>query len=181
MFRTEKIILQKNPNTIRINFNEKNLSKISESTTKINQRENLKKLNDKNKYESRAYKILVKKIAYQLKKRTKFPKCKIFKFYLPYKLLITRIAKKLKSTAKKLNFWDKTETEMTLQDVDQIQEIASTAMKALQQKNIKKNPKKKNTNNNTNNNKNDTNKQQNKKSPKKSPKMQLSLMKKNEE
>ena len=65
MFRTEKIILQKNPNTIRINFNEKNLSKISESTTKINQRENLKKLDNNNKYESRAYKILKKKIAYQ--------------------------------------------------------------------------------------------------------------------
>ena len=178
MFRTEKIILQKNPNTIRINFNEKNLSKISESTTKINQRENLKKLNDKNKYESRAYKILIKKIAYQLKKRTKLPKCKIFKFYLPYKLLITRIAKKLKSTAKKLNFWDKTETEMTLQDVDQIQEIASTAMKIIQQKKIKKNPKKKNNTNNTN--KNDTN-NTNKQQKKKSPKMQLSLLKKTEE
>ena len=181
MFRSDKIVLQNNSNTIRINFNEANLAKITESKTKINQRENLKNSNKKNIYESRSYKLLVKKIAYQLKKRTKLPKCKIFKFYLPYKLLITRIAKQLKSTAKKLNFWDKTETEMTLQEVDQIQEIASTAMKALQQKNIKKNPKKKNTNTNTNNNKNDTNKQQKKKSPKKSPKMQLSLMKKKEE
>ena len=31
---------------------------------------------------------------------------------------------------------------MTLQDVDQIQEIASTAMKIIQQKKSKKNPKK---------------------------------------
>ena len=175
MFRSDKMILQNNSNTIRINFNEANLAKITESKTKINQRQNLKNSNKKNIYESRSYKLLVKKIAYQLKKRIKLPKCKIFKFYLPYKLLITRIAKKLKSTAKKLNFWDKTETEMTLQDVDQIQEIASTAMKIIQQKKIKKNPKKKNNTNNTN--KNDTNKQQRKKSPK----MQLSLLKKTEE
>ena len=63
MFRSDKMILQNNSNTIRINFNEANLAKITESKTKINQRENLKKLDNNNKYESRAYKILIKKIA----------------------------------------------------------------------------------------------------------------------
>ena len=61
MFRSDKMILQNNSNTIRINFNEANLAKITESKTKINQRENLKNSNKKNIYESRTYKLLVKK------------------------------------------------------------------------------------------------------------------------
>ena len=61
MFRSDKIVLQNNSNTIRINFNEANLAKITESKTKINQRENLKNSNKKNIYESRSYKLLVKK------------------------------------------------------------------------------------------------------------------------
>ena len=165
MFRTEKIILQKNPNTMRINFTEVDLSKAGESKTKINQRENLAKINNNNKS---SYKLLIKKIAYQLKKRIKLPKCKIFKFYLSYRLLIMRIAKRLLSTAKKFNFWDKNDTEMTLQDVDEIQEIASTACKLIQ-KQGKKNPKKKNNNASSGRKK------------KKSPKIKLSLLKKSEE
>ena len=165
MLRTEKIILQKNPNTMRINFTEVDLSKAGESKTKINQRQNLAKINNNN---NSSYKLLIKKIAYQLKKRTKLPKCKIFKFYLSYRLLIMRIAKRLLSTAKKFNFWDKNDTEMTLQDVDEIQEIASTACKLIQ-KQGKKNPKKKNNNASSGRKK------------KKSPKIKLSLLKKNEE
>ena len=165
MLRTEKIILQKNPNTMRLNFTEIDLSKAGESKTKINQRQNLAKINNNN---NSSYKLLIKKIAYQLKKRTKLPKCKIFKFYLSYRLLIMRIAKRLLSTAKKLNFWDKSDTEMTLQDVDEIQEIASTACKLIQ-KQGKKNPKKKNNNASSGRKK------------KKSPKIKLSLLKKSEE
>jgi len=165
MLRTEKIILQKNPNTMRLNFTEIDLSKAGESKTKINQRENLAKINNNN---NSSYKLLIKKIAYQLKKRTKLPKCKIFKFYLSYRLLIMRIAKRLLSTAKKFNFWDKNDTEMTLQDVDEIQEIASTACKLIQ-KQGKKNPKKKNNNASSGRKK------------KKSPKIKLSLLKKSEE
>ena len=67
MIRTEKIILQKNPNTMRINLMEIDLSKAGESKTKANQRQNLTKKNNHNN----SYKLLIKKIAYQLKKRTK--------------------------------------------------------------------------------------------------------------
>ena len=84
-----------------------------------------------------------KKIATQLKKRIKLPQCKIFKFHLPYRLLILRIAKRLKSTAKRLNFWEKKENEITLKEVEQYQEIASTACKIIQKKG-KKIQKKKN-------------------------------------
>ena len=164
MLRTEKIILQKNPNTMRINLMEVDLTKAGESKTKANQRQNLTKINNNN---NNSYKLLIKKIAYQLKKRIKLPKCKIFKFYLSYRILIMRIAKRLKSTAKKLNFWDKSDTEMTLQDVDQIQEIASTACKLIQNQG-KKNPKKKNIASSG-------------RKKKKSPKVKLSLLKKSEE
>ena len=163
MLRTEKIILQKNPNTMRINLMEIDLSKAGESKTKANQRQNLTKKNNNNN----SYKLLIKKIAYQLKKRTKLPKCKIFKFYLSYRILIMRIAKRLKSTAKKLNFWDKNDTEMTLQEVDQIQEIASTACKLIQNQG-KKNQKKKNIASSG-------------RKKKKSPKVKMSLLKKSEE
>ena len=139
------MIFQKNQNTLRINITDVNLAKAGESKTKINQRKNLTKANktDDDNNNSLSYKLLVKRIAIQLKKRTKLPKCKIFKFYSSYRLLIMRIAKQLKSTAKKLNFWDKNNSEMTLQEVDQIQEIASTACKIIQNQG-KKNPKKKN-------------------------------------
>ena len=163
MIRTEKIILQKNPNTMRINIMEVDLSKAGESKTKANQRQNLTKINNNNN-NNNSYKLLIKKIAYQLKKRTKLPKCKIFKFYLSYRILIMRIAKRLKSTAKKLNFWDKNDTEMTLQEVDQIQEIASTACKLIQNQG-KKNLKKKNIASSG-------------RKKKKSPKVKMSLLKK---
>ena len=53
------------------------------------------------------YKILIKKIAKKLKKRVKLPKCKIFKFHYRYRELILRISRGIKKTAIKLNFWGK--------------------------------------------------------------------------
>ena len=46
------------------------------------------------------YKLLIKKIAEQLKKRVKLPTCKIIKIYESYRLLIKRIAEALKKTMK---------------------------------------------------------------------------------
>ena len=46
------------------------------------------------------YKSLIKKISSQLKKRVKFPKCKIIKIYESYRTLIKRIADALKKSMK---------------------------------------------------------------------------------
>ena len=79
------------------------------------------------------YKFLIKKIAQRLRKRVNFPKCKLFKFYQAYRTLVLRIALGLKRTAKKPNFWEKWNS-MTEQEVNQIQEIAFTACKIIQEK-----------------------------------------------
>lgn len=79
------------------------------------------------------YKFIIKKIAKKLGKRVNFPKCKLFKIYLAYRTLILRIAKGIKKTAKKLNFWEKWENSITEQEVNQIQEIAFTACKIIQE------------------------------------------------
>ena len=168
MFSGEGIIYEKEPkkNHIAINF-----IKVGESKTKMNQRQNLTKTsnNINQNINNISYKLLIKRIALQLKKRVKLPKCKIFKFHLAYRLLILRIAKQLKNTAKKLNFWEKNEKEMTLQDVDQIQEIASTACKIIEKNgNMKKNKKKKNMGSSG-------------RQDKKSPKFKITLLKKEEE
>ena len=126
-------------NHIKINF-----IKAAKSKTKINQRQNLAKNNNNLYTLNNSYKLLIKKIATQLKKRIKLPQCKIFKIYLPYRLLILRIAKRLKSTAIRLNFWEKKENEITLKDVEQYQEIASTACKIIQKKGKKIHKKKNN-------------------------------------
>ena len=168
MFNQEKTFIPNNFNSSRQNRIQINFTKASESKTKINQRENLLKknnlpfLNNNN-----SYKLLIKKIALQLKRRTKLPKCKIFKFYSSYRTLILRIAKQLKRTATRFNFWEKKENEITLQDVDQIQEIASTAIKLIQ-KQGKKNQNKRNVGSSGRKNK-------------KSPKPKLTLLKKSEE
>ena len=52
------------------------------------------------------YILLVKRIASQLKKRIKFPSCKIIKIYQPYRTLIIRIAQAIKFSAKNMNFWN---------------------------------------------------------------------------
>ena len=83
------------------------------------------------------YKFLIKKIAKKLKKRVKLPTCKIFKFYYSYRMLIMRIAQGIKKTAKKLNFWEKWDNNITEKEINEIQEIASTSCKILQKGNIK--------------------------------------------
>ena len=65
-------------------------------------RKSSKKKNKKNPN----YILLVKRIASQLKKRIKFPSCKIIKIYQPYRTLILRIAQAFKLSAKNLNFWN---------------------------------------------------------------------------
>ena len=92
---------------------------------------------ENNSFNNNKYKMLVKKIAKILKKRVKFPKCKIFKFYNSYRTLILRIASGIKKTAKKLNFWEKWENKnnITEKEIFEIQEIASTSCKIIQQKN----------------------------------------------
>ena len=112
-----KIILEK-PTSERIA-----LYKVSKTIEK----KNIYKNNEK-------YRLIIKKIAQKLKKRVKFPKCKIFKFYLSYRTLILRIAKGIKQTAKKFNFWEKLEkSNITEQEINQIQEIAITACKYLEE------------------------------------------------
>ena len=90
------------------------------------------------------YKFLVKKIGKNLKKRVKLPKCKLFKFYNSYRLLILRIAKGIKNTAKKLNFWEKWENNITEKEINEIQQIATNSCKIIEQNN--KNSKKDITN-----------------------------------
>ena len=156
MIQTERIIFQRRSN----------LSTLSHKDVKTSKIDTEKKKNNK-------YKLLIKKIAHQLQKRIFFPKCKIFKIYLPYRTLVLRIAQGLKKTAKKLNFWEKNDSQMTEQDINEIQEIASTACKIIQnQGKSKKNQKKKGINLNLNQDKNKI---------KKSPKLKLTLIKKNEE
>ena len=150
MIRTERIVFQKKPN----------LSTLSHIEVKISKKNKEKK--DDNKY-----KLLIKRIANQLKKRIFLPKCKIIKIYMPYRTLILRIASGLKKTAKKLNFWDKNDSQITEKDINEIQELASTACKIIQKKEKKK-PKKKIMNKSKN-------------TRKKSPKIKLSLLKKEEE
>lgn len=53
------------------------------------------------------YKVLIKRIAKKLKKRMKLPKCKIFKFHCRYRALVLRIAKGIKNNAKKMKLWEK--------------------------------------------------------------------------
>ena len=66
-----------------------------------------KKLRKKNNEQSKSlnlnYKLLIKRIANQLRKRVKLPTCKIIKVYQPYRELILRIARGIKKTSKKYN------------------------------------------------------------------------------
>lgn len=80
-----------------------------------------------------AYTNLIKKIAKILKKRIYLPKCKIFKFYNSYRQLILRIAEGIKKTAKELNFWKNWENNITEKEVSEIEKIASTSCKIIQE------------------------------------------------
>ena len=116
-------------------------SNIEISSQKIEIQVSKKSKSRKKNITNSNYKNSIKNIAKKLKKRVKFPKCKIFKFYLSYRLLILRIAKGIKKTAKHLKFWEKKEDSITEQEIKQIQEIASTACKIIQEeKNRKKDP-----------------------------------------
>ena len=115
------------------------------------------------------YIYLVKKIAKVLKKRIKLPKCKIFKFYNSYRELILKIAKGIKKTAIKLNFWDKWENNITEKEINEIEKIASKSCQIIQQsknKRSKRGIKNKITNDSKNN---------------KDIKLNLSLFKKNKD
>ena len=67
----------------------------------------IKKEKKENKRDDSNYKLLIKRIAKQLKKRVNFPKCKIITVYQPYRVLIMRIAQGIKNTAKNMNYWNK--------------------------------------------------------------------------
>jgi hypothetical protein len=61
----------------------------------------------------RKYKLLVKRIAMQLKRRIKFPTCKIIKIYQPYRNLIKKIANELNKSRRKRMSMTKTTTTTT--------------------------------------------------------------------
>ena len=134
-----------------LNLTRTNVNELDESLTKITTKENIIKIDSQSVHKIKVYKVkkrnvkdekyqkIIKKIAKKLKKRTCLPKCKIFKIFLSYRILILRIAKGLKKTAKNLNFWEKWEnrrknkTEQDIDiDIDKIQEIATTACKIIQ-------------------------------------------------
>ena len=87
-----------------------------------------------NKINELNYKTVIKKIAHKLKKRVKFPKCKIFKFYMKNKLLILRIAQRIKKSSKKTNILEKWEKIKN----DKINEIDSSNSKLIQEDRKKK-------------------------------------------
>ena len=122
------------------NEREKKIININPNYKKITLNISKKKENNRNNIK---YKMLIKKIANILKKRIKFPKCKIFKFYLKYRQSVIKIANKLKKTAKHINFWDKYLANITEKEINQIQEIASTACKIIEAGGQKKVNKKK--------------------------------------
>ena len=105
------------------------------------------------KYKNEAYITLVKKIAKILKKRIYLPKCKLFKFYSSYRQLILRIANGIKKTAKKLNFWKKWEN-ITEKEISEIEQIASTSCKIIQEGQNKRSKREININNIGKNSKN---------------------------
>ena len=89
------------------------LKKPKNETKTQNYSQNFDDIKEKDKkYNDLKYKLLVKRIAMQLRKRVKLPKCKIFKFYQKYRELILRIANGLKKTAKNLIFWEKKENNI---------------------------------------------------------------------
>ena len=140
----ENIISTNNESKKILKFINNNLTESDEQKNiyyNVNKKEKIKYYKDNQKYI-----ITIKKIAKILKHRVKFPKCKIFKFYLSYRTLILRIADGIKKTAKIFNFWEKWENNITEQEIEQIQEIASTACKIIEKKNSSdKNKKSKNS------------------------------------
>ena len=82
------------------------------------------------------YKLLVKRIAMQLKKRIKFPTCKILKIYEPYRMLIKKIASELNKSRKQRMAMNKTTTTTTTTTtIIQNNNIDNTNNNNLQQNN----------------------------------------------
>lgn len=94
----------------------------------------LPKKEENNKRNDRKYKNIIKKIENNLKKRVYFPKCKIFKFYMTYRLLILRIAKGMKKNLNKINFFEKFEIINNEQKIIPKKEINSTSLKIIPEK-----------------------------------------------
>ena len=89
MEKEEKIITEKEEKIITEN----------EEKSIMEKEEEIKKKKDKQE----KYKMLIKKISSQLKKRVKLPSCKIIKIYESYRALIKRIADALKKSMKSQN------------------------------------------------------------------------------
>ena len=96
----------------------------------------LKKVKKENKRDDSNYKILIKRIAMQLKKRVNFPKCKIIKIYQPYRTLIMRIAQGIKNTAKNMNYWKKWESDK-IQKEKKREELIKSGASLIKKEEIK--------------------------------------------
>ena len=72
-------------------------------------KENPNKRKDNDKCSN--YKLLIERIAKQLRQRIRLPTCKIIKVYQPYRTLIMRIAEGIKKSAKNYNYWNKWKKE----------------------------------------------------------------------
>ena len=155
----KKIICQKNENNDILLISNNNLNVLESIPTNnkehlikkrevINKFPNDKKIelnkvvkeeeNDNNYRNNQEYKTAIKRIANTLKKRVKLPKCKLFKFYIAYRLLILKIVKGIKNNTKKLNFLEKLENNKTEQEINQIQKIDSNTFLEERKKMISK-------------------------------------------
>ena len=120
---------------------EKKSDKTSLILNQINQEEmklQIKKKNEK-------YKLLIQKIATQLKKRVKLPSCKIIKIYEPYRALIKKIAEALKKSMKSFNSNSSTSMSNEIQNIQNNNNIEEI------QQNIEVETKEKIVTNNANN------------------------------
>ena len=80
------------------------------------------------------YRLLIKRIADQLRHRVRLPTSKIIKVYEPYRTLIMRIANGIKKTAKNFNYWNKWENDKSQSDkiVEEKKKFGITLMKKEQ-------------------------------------------------
>ena len=101
--RSKRLSLLNKGNVIN-NMNNKNNELFSFGKEILGSNKKLRmKKNKESKNLNLNYKLLIKRIAAQLKRRIKLPTCKIIKIYQPYRELILRIAKGIKNTSKKYN------------------------------------------------------------------------------
>lgn len=136
----KKIICQKNVNKDIFQISNSNLDIIESIPTNTKENFNKKReintitddkkivlyevpIKEENNIITSSYKEVIKRIANKFKKRVKLPKCKIFKCYIKYRLLVLRIANGVKKGLKKCNFSEKLKKNKTKQDINQIQKI----------------------------------------------------------